>query len=150
MGHSEASKRPRFPGCPLRGFQPSGSYPQATDNSQFMWSYVLIGSLQALEPPKNQGHPKVPPGTKSILMKNHSETIIFHKWRISRVIPQKGRRFPEMLTVQNPSKIPKNNSQGLFSEFFCVRGSVKGRFREILRSNIGQKSINLSSRKAYS
>ena len=32
MGHSEASKRPRFPGCPLRGFQPSGSYPQATDN----------------------------------------------------------------------------------------------------------------------
>ena len=32
VGHSEASKRPRFPGCPLRGFQPSGSYPQATDN----------------------------------------------------------------------------------------------------------------------
>ena len=31
VGHSEASKRPRFPGCPLRGFQPSGSYPQATD-----------------------------------------------------------------------------------------------------------------------
>ena len=32
VGHSEASKRPRFPGCPLRGFQPSGSYPQATEH----------------------------------------------------------------------------------------------------------------------
>ena len=27
----EAPKRSRFPGCFLRGFQPSGSYPQATD-----------------------------------------------------------------------------------------------------------------------
>ena len=33
VGHPEASKRPCFPGCPLRGFQPSNSYPQATDNS---------------------------------------------------------------------------------------------------------------------
>ena len=32
VGHSETPKRPRFPGCPLTGFQPSGSYPQATDN----------------------------------------------------------------------------------------------------------------------
>ena len=31
VGHSEASKRSRFPGCPLRGFQPSGSHPRATD-----------------------------------------------------------------------------------------------------------------------
>ena len=31
VGHSEAPKRPHFPGCPLRGFQPSVSYPQATD-----------------------------------------------------------------------------------------------------------------------
>ena len=29
-GHSEAPKRSHFPGCPLRGFQPSGSYPRAT------------------------------------------------------------------------------------------------------------------------
>ena len=36
VGHSEASERPRFPGCLLRGFQPSGSYPQATDNSFFV------------------------------------------------------------------------------------------------------------------
>ena len=34
VGHSEASKRPRFPGCPLRGFEPSGSYPQATDKKR--------------------------------------------------------------------------------------------------------------------
>ena len=26
VGHSEAPERPRFPGCPLRGLQPSGSY----------------------------------------------------------------------------------------------------------------------------
>ena len=32
VGHSEAPKRPRFPGCLLRGFQPSGSHPQDTDN----------------------------------------------------------------------------------------------------------------------
>ena len=31
VGHSEAPKRSHFPGCPLRGFQPSGSYPQATE-----------------------------------------------------------------------------------------------------------------------
>ena len=31
VGHSEAPKRSNFPGCPLKGFQPSGSYPQATD-----------------------------------------------------------------------------------------------------------------------
>ena len=31
MGLSEALKRPHFPRCPLRGFQPSGSYPPATD-----------------------------------------------------------------------------------------------------------------------
>ena len=31
VGHSEAPKRPRFPGCAPSGFQPSGSYPQATD-----------------------------------------------------------------------------------------------------------------------
>ena len=32
MGHSEAPERSHFPGCPLRRFQPSGFYPQATDN----------------------------------------------------------------------------------------------------------------------
>ena len=31
VGHSEAPKRSHFPGCPLRGFQPLGSYPRATD-----------------------------------------------------------------------------------------------------------------------
>ena len=31
VGHSEAPKRPRFPGWPWKGFQPSGSYPRATD-----------------------------------------------------------------------------------------------------------------------
>ena len=31
-GHSQAPKGSRFPGCPLRGCQPSRSYPQATDN----------------------------------------------------------------------------------------------------------------------
>ena len=41
MGHSEASKRPRFPGCPLRGFQPSGSYPQATDSGKGSGEGVL-------------------------------------------------------------------------------------------------------------
>ena len=30
-GPFRGPKRPRFPGCPLKGFQPSGSYPQATD-----------------------------------------------------------------------------------------------------------------------
>ena len=33
VGHSEASKRFRFPGCPLRGFQPSLSYLRATDEA---------------------------------------------------------------------------------------------------------------------
>ena len=34
VGHSEAPKRSHFHGCPLRGFQPSGSYPWATDQVQ--------------------------------------------------------------------------------------------------------------------
>ena len=38
VGHSEASKRLSFPGCPLRGFQPSGSYPRATDKTNYMLS----------------------------------------------------------------------------------------------------------------
>ena len=32
VGYKEAPKRSRFSGCPLRGFQPSGSYPRATEN----------------------------------------------------------------------------------------------------------------------
>ena len=31
VGNSKASKRSRFSGCPLRGFQTSGSYPQVRD-----------------------------------------------------------------------------------------------------------------------
>ena len=64
VGHSEAPKRPRFPGCPLRGFQPSGSYPQATDNlpkrgcfdensknDEFTF-YALKARASLLRPPK--------------------------------------------------------------------------------------------------
>ena len=54
VGHSEAPKRPRFPGCPLRrfqpGFQPSGSYPQATDKSFFFLSQAQHESGKQNEP----------------------------------------------------------------------------------------------------
>ena len=35
-------KRSCFPGCPLRGFQPSGSYPWATDNGSFLLTVELF------------------------------------------------------------------------------------------------------------
>ena len=38
VGHSEAPKRSRFPGCPLRGFQPSGSYPRVIDKRKVLRS----------------------------------------------------------------------------------------------------------------
>ena len=48
VGHSEAPKRPCFPGCPLRGFQPSGSDPQATDKRHI--NYCNINFSAALRP----------------------------------------------------------------------------------------------------
>ena len=38
---SEAPKRPRFAGYPLRGFQPSGSYPWATDTLSLQVSLAV-------------------------------------------------------------------------------------------------------------
>ena len=42
VGHSEAPKRSHFPGCPLRGFQPSGSYPWATDKNRKRWRQTAL------------------------------------------------------------------------------------------------------------
>ena len=55
----------------------------------------------------------VPSDTKLLLTKNYSEIIIFEKLRISYVIPWKSASFPEILKVRTPSKITKNNSQGI-------------------------------------
>ena len=45
VGHSEAPKRSHFPGCPLRGFQPSGSYPRATDNPSLRKKNLVVDCL---------------------------------------------------------------------------------------------------------
>ena len=64
----------------------------------------------------------LPSDTKLLLTKNYFQIIIFQKLRISRVIPRKGRYFPEILRVQTPSKITKNNSQGIiFVIISCQR-----------------------------
>ena len=55
----------------------------------------------------------IPSDTKLLLTKNYSEIIILGKLRISRVIPWKCRSFLDILRAQNPSKITKNNSQGI-------------------------------------
>ena len=55
----------------------------------------------------------LPSDTKLLLTKNYSEIIIFEKLRISRVISGKSLSFPEILRVQIPSKITKNNSRGI-------------------------------------
>ena len=60
--------------------------------------------------------------TKLLLTKNYSEIIIFEKLRISRVISWKSLSFLEILRVQIPPKITKNNSQGIiFAIISCQR-----------------------------
>ena len=44
---------------------------------------------------------------------SYSEIVIFEKLRISYPIPWKSPPFPEILKVRTPSKITKNNSQGI-------------------------------------
>ena len=64
----------------------------------------------------------VPSDTKLLLAKNYFEIVIFLKLRISRAISRKSRSFPERSRVQIPSKITKNNSQGIiFAIFSCQR-----------------------------
>ena len=55
----------------------------------------------------------VPSDTKLLLTKNYFEIIIFEKLRVSRVISGKSLSFSEILRGQIPSKITKNNSQGI-------------------------------------
>ena len=65
---------------------------------------------------------KLPSDTKLLLTKNYFEIIIFEKLRISRVISGKSLSFLEILRVQIPSKITKNNSQGIiFAIISCQR-----------------------------
>ena len=42
VGNSEALKRPLFPECPLKEFQPSASYPRATDRK---WEIKALPSV---------------------------------------------------------------------------------------------------------
>ena len=64
----------------------------------------------------------LPSDTKLLLTKNYFEIIIFEKLRISRVISGKSLSFLEILRVQIPSKIMKNNSQGIiFVIISCQR-----------------------------
>ena len=48
VGLSEAPKSSHFPRCPVRGFQPSGSYPRATDNPCNSLSFVCVGVSRVL------------------------------------------------------------------------------------------------------
>ena len=69
---------------------------------------------------------KFPSDTKLLLTKNDSEIIIFGKLRISRVIPWKCLSFLDISRAQNPSKITKNNSQGIiFVIISCQRVPVQ-------------------------
>ena len=64
----------------------------------------------------------VPSDTELLLTKNYFEKINFEKLRISRVISGKSHSFPEILRVQIPSKITKNNSRGIiFVIISCQR-----------------------------
>ena len=64
----------------------------------------------------------LPSDTKLLLTKNYSEISIFETLRISRVIPLKCLYFLDISRAQNPSKITKNNSQGIiFVIISCQR-----------------------------
>ena len=76
----------------------------------------------------------LPFDTKLLLTKNYFEIIIFEKLRISRVISGKSLSFLETLRVQIPSKITKNNSQGIIFAIiscqrvvFCQSSDLNGR-----------------------
>ena len=79
---------------------------------------------------------RIPSDTKLVLTKIYSEIIIFENLRISYVIPRKSPSFQEISRVQNPSRITKNNSQGIiFVIISCQRVREK---RRKLKKN-GQK-----------
>ena len=64
----------------------------------------------------------LPSDTKVLLTKNYSKIIIFEKLRIPYVIPWKSLSFQEISRAQDPSKITKNNSQGIiFVIISCQR-----------------------------
>ena len=72
----------------------------------------------------------VPSDTKLLLPKNYFEIIFFEKLRISRVISGKSLSFLEIFRVQIPSKITKNNSQGIiFAIISCQRVPEVSEFR---------------------
>ena len=79
------------------------------------WAFLGHG-LALFKSPSGGGLTKmgsVPSDTKLLLTKNYFEIFIFEKLRISRVISGKSLSFPEILRGQIPSKITKNNSQGI-------------------------------------
>ena len=83
---------------------------------------MILEGLKRTSDTKNKFGGHLPSDTKLLLTKNYSEIIIFEKLRISRVISGKSLSFPEILRVQIPSKITKNNSRGIiFAIISCQR-----------------------------
>ena len=85
----------------------------------------------------------LPSDTKLLLTKNYFEIIIFEKLRISRVISGKSLSFPEILRGQIPSKITKNNSQGIIFVIISCQRVFKKCFGAINFENY--KTITLHS-----
>ena len=91
-------------------------------------------------PPLKKGISAIPSDTKLLLTKNYFEIIIFKNLRISRVISGKSLSFLKILRVQLPSKITKNNSQGII---FVISPSRLKSSRRSLRVGgaVGTKAV---------
>ena len=71
---------------------------------------------------------------KIITYEKFFEIIIFGKLRISRVIPWKCLSFLDILRAQNPSKITKNNSQGIIFVIISCQRVEKCRYSTMWNS----------------
>ena len=106
----------------------------AEKKSALLHSFLLLSAvLRARGRFQNPRPTPVPLTQNYYLRKMILEKIFFEKLRISRVISGKTLSFPEILRVQFPSKIPRNNSQGvIFAIISCHRVRTKLQLKRLL------------------
>ena len=86
----------------------------------------------------------IPSDSKLLLTKNYSETIIFENYEFHAQFHEKVV-LSWKFGAQNPSKIPKNNSQGIiFVIISCQRVQVvqAGDFRKSFRRGVPEEKVS--------
>ena len=100
------------------------------------WSARIRGEIPGTGHQERDGQDDtspLPSDTKLLLTKSYFEIIIFEKLRTSRVISGKSLSFLDILRVQIPSKITKNNFQGII---FAIISRQRVRAQRLKKFNL--------------